>query len=103
MQFTVADRSAPAPAPARTRPQAPKLGRFRKAYTRPGRYEVVWALTRDGEWLFILCQDGTWDAVSMTAEAVVREGLRSLAACRAWTVTAGAREALDRITASEPA
>ena len=80
--FTLAAPSAPRPLPARPKSPLAALGKFWKDCTSPGVYEVVKAVTDDGEWLFVRAADGTWSAGHLPTETEVKAGLRTLRACR---------------------
>jgi hypothetical protein len=80
--FTLAAPSAPRPLPARPKSPLAVLGKRWKDYSSPGVYEVVKAVTDDGEWLFVRAADGTWSTGHLPTETVVRTGLRTLRACR---------------------
>lgn len=77
------------------------LGKPWKDYTAPGVYEVVKAVTRDGEWLFERAADGTWKVGHLPTETVVRTGRRSLRACRVYVGSGKARADLDRLLSEE--
>ncbi len=71
------------------------LGKIWKDWTSPGVREAVKAVTLDGEWLFE--RDGrTWSAGHFPTRTVVKTGLRSLRACRAYTGSGEARADLER-------
>lgn len=100
MRFTVAPPGAvlspPAPVP---QPRLAPLGKRWKAYTGPGVYEVVRAVTADGEWLFQRFADGTWAAGHLPTETQVKDRLRSLEACRAYAGSGEAKQDLERLQA----
>ncbi len=99
--FIMAAPSAPRP-PAR-KPKAPlaRLGMFWKDCTSPGVYEVIKAVTADGEWLFERAADGTWNAGHLPTETVVKTGLRTLRTCRAYAGSGKARADLERLQAND--
>jgi hypothetical protein len=99
MTFTIAG-AAPRVAVSKPAPSLAPLGHVWKDYTSPGAYEVVKAVTDDGEWLFERAQDGTWAAGHLPTETVVKCRLRSLRACRAYAGSGEAQEDLERIHAS---
>lgn len=104
MQFTVAPPGTPLRPPApKPQPRLVRLGKVWRAYTRPGRYEPVKAVTADGEWLFARFDDGTWAAGHLPTTTQVKDGLRSLAACRAYAASAKAPADLERIQADAKA
>lgn len=100
MTFTIIEPGTVIDPPAPPRTSLPRLGKVWKDYTSPGVYEVVKAVTADGEWLFEKAQDGTWDAGHLPTETVVKAGLRSLRACRSYVGSGRAREDLGRIQAA---
>jgi hypothetical protein len=91
------------PAAAKPKPKRPvaALGMLWKDYTSPGVYEVVKAVTADSEWLFERAEDGTWETGHLPTETVVKTGLRSLPACRAYAGSGRARADLKQIQAHE--
>jgi hypothetical protein len=100
--FTLAAPAAPPslpPAQPKT-PLAP-LGKRWKGYTAPGVYEVVKAVTVDGEWLFARAADVTWSTGHLPTETEVRTGFRTLRACRLYAGSGGAAADLKRIQAGE--
>lgn len=102
MGFSIADRGAPPPAPAgRPQPRLALLGHTWKDYTETGFYEPVKAVTRDGGWIFERQPGGTWKAGHLPSETAVKDGLRSLEACRRYVAGGGAQNDLDRLLAED--
>jgi hypothetical protein len=99
MTFTIAEPAAPRPAASKPAPSLAPLGKLWKDYTSPSVYEVVKAVTEDGQWLFERAQDGTWDTGHLPTETVVKCRLRSLRACRVYAGSGKAQEDLERIQA----
>ena len=97
--FALAAPSAPRPLPARPKSPLAVLGKFWKGCTSPGVYEVVKAVTADGEWLFVRAADGTWSTGHLPTETVVKTGLRTLRACRLYAGSGKAGADLERIQA----
>jgi hypothetical protein len=100
MTFTTASPGAGLPPAPPQQPSLPRLGRAWKAYTGPGVYEVVKAVTADGQWLFVRAADGTWSTGHLPSETVVRAGRRSLGSCRAYVGSGQALEDLEQIRAA---
>lgn len=98
MSFAIIDPGT-VPPPPPVRPRLPRPGRVRRGWTSPGVYEPVEEVTEDGEWALRRSGDGTWAAVHQPNETVVKAGLRSRGACRAYTGSVKAREDLERMQA----
>jgi hypothetical protein len=103
MRFSVAaPGTLPPSSPRPPRPPAPAaLGRFRKERTEAGLYEIVRAVTADGQWLFERLGPGDWAAGCLPTETETRRGFRSLAACRAYVADGQAQADLERIQAQD--
>lgn len=99
MTFTVAPCRAPRP--VAQKPSLAAIGKRWKGYASPGVYEVIKAVTADGQWLFERAQDGTWNAGHLPSETVVKAGLRSLRACRVYAGSGKATADLERIQSHE--
>jgi hypothetical protein len=97
--FTIAAPSAPRPAPRKPKAPAARLGKFWRGWTSPDVYEVIKAVTADGEWLFARTGGGTWSTGHLPTETEVKAGLRDLPACRAYAGSGRAREDLERMQA----
>jgi hypothetical protein len=100
MQFTVMPRGTSFPPPP-PQPKAPlaRLGKRWRGQTRPGTWEVTRAVTADGEWLFELHEDG-WRTGHLPTRTEVKDGLRSLQACRRYAGSGKALEDLKKIQAA---
>jgi hypothetical protein len=85
--------------PPSRKPKTPavSLGEFERGWTSPGVYEVVKAVTADGEWRFERSQDGTWEAGHLPTETEVKTRLRSLSACCSYARSGAARADLERL------
>ena len=79
-------------------PPAP-LWKTRRDWTSLSVYEVVEAVTTDGEWMCELADDGTWTVGHLPTKTVVKPRLRSRGASRAYVASGKARADLDRIQA----
>lgn len=99
MTFTMAAPGAALPPDRKPRARLAPLGNFLKDYTSPGVYEIVRAVTADGQWLFVRADDGSWAVGHLPSETEVKAGLGSLPACRAYVGSGQARTDFDRIQA----
>lgn len=103
MRFTVAPRGMVLPPPLpKPKARLAPLGRFGKGWTSPGVREVTWAETADREWLFERQADGTWSAGHLPTRTEVKNGLRSLPACRRYAGSGRAAADLE-LTAARAA
>ena len=100
MKFAVAPHGAPLPKPPARQPRLAPLGKKWRGYTAPSTYELVRALTADGEWLFERFADGTWGVGHVPTQTEVKGSLRSPTACRAYVGSGKARADLERIQAA---
>lgn len=105
MRFAVAAPGTPltpaAPKPKPTGRSVAALGKFWRGWTSPGVYEVIKAVTADGAWLFERAADGTWAAGHLPTEIVVKTGLGTLPACRAYAGSGKAQKDLVRLQAHQ--
>ena len=104
--FTLAPRGAAFPAPVREpKPAGPlasaPIGKSKRDYTASGSYEIVRAMTADGQWLFEMAEDGTWSVGHVPTETVVKTGPRTLRACRVYVGSGKAAAELKRIQDKE--
>lgn len=100
MTFTMAP-PAPRPLPPKPKTRLTPLGKFWKGYTSPGVYEVVKAVTANSQWLFEREPGGTWSAGHLPTETVVKTGLRSMPACRAYAASGKAQADLEHLQAEK--
>ena len=101
MIFTLAAPSAPGPLPLKPKARLAPLGKFWREYTSSSVYEVVKAVTADGEWMFEREPNGTWSTGHLPTETVVKVRLRSLGACQAYVASGKAAADLKRIQAKD--
>ena len=98
MKFSVASPGTVLPPSPPQPPKPPRL-MIRKGWVSPGTWGPVRAATADGKWLGERFPDGTWAAGHLPTCTEVKDGLRSLAAFRAYVGSGKAQADLERMQA----